>query len=132
MLRRIFGPKREEVTREWRKLLKEELNGLNSSPSIIRVINPRRKIRSEHVAGIGERLGLCRVLWGNVRERKHLEDPGVDGRIIVNLIFRMWDVGYGLDRCGSGEGQVAGTCECRKEHPGSVKCMEFLDRLRTC
>ena len=35
--------------------------------------------------------------------------------------------GHGLDRCGSGDGQVVGTCECRKEHPGSIKCVEFLD-----
>jgi hypothetical protein len=43
VLRRIFGPARDEVTREWRKLLKEELNDLNYSPNIIRVIKPRRR-----------------------------------------------------------------------------------------
>jgi hypothetical protein len=62
-----------------------------------------------------------------VREREHLEDPGVDERTILKLIFRKWDVGHGLDRCGSGEGQVEGICECRKEHPDSIKCVEFLD-----
>jgi len=61
-----------------------------------------------------------------VREREYLEDLVVDGRIL-KLIFRKQDVGHGLDRCGSGKGQVVGTCECRKEHPGSIKCMEFLD-----
>ena len=35
--------------------------------------------------------------------------------------------GYGLDRAGSGEGQVAGTCECGNEHSGSIKCGEFLN-----
>jgi len=40
--------------------------------------------------------------WGNLRERNHKEDPGVDGRIILRWIFRRWDVGYGLDRAGSG------------------------------
>ena len=40
--------------------------------------------------------------WGNLREIVHLEDPGIDGRIILSQIFRKWDVGYGLDRAGSG------------------------------
>ena len=40
--------------------------------------------------------------WGNLRERDHFGDPGVDGRIILRWIFRKWDVVYGLDRAGSG------------------------------
>ena len=50
----------------------------------------------------GERRGYTEFWWGNVRERDHLEDPGVDGRIILRWIFRKWDVGYGLDQAGSG------------------------------
>jgi len=46
-----------------------------------------------HVAQMGERRGVYRVLAGNPRERDHLEDPGVDGRIILRWIFRKWDVG---------------------------------------
>jgi hypothetical protein len=46
-----------------------------------------------HVARIGERRGVYRVL----RERDHLEDPGIDGRIILSWIIRKWDVGHGLD-----------------------------------
>jgi len=42
---------------------------------------------------MGERRVLCRVLLGNLRERDHLEDPGVDGRIILRKIFRKWYVG---------------------------------------
>jgi len=53
-------------------------------------------------------------------------DPGVDGRIILRWIFGKWDVGHGLDRAGSGQGQVAGSCECGNEPSGSVKCGEFL------
>ena len=66
--------------------------------------------------------------WGNFRERDRLGDPGVDGKIILIWIFRKWDVrGYGLDRAGSGYGQVAGTCEFGDELSGYIKCGEFLD-----
>jgi hypothetical protein len=54
VLRRIFGPKRDEVTGEWRKLHNEELNGLYSSPNIIRVIKLRRMRWAGHVARIGK------------------------------------------------------------------------------
>ena len=68
-----------------------------------------------------------RFWWGNLRERDHLGDPGVDGTIILRWIFGKWDVGYGLDRGGHGQGQVAGTCDCGNEPLGSIKCGEFLD-----
>jgi hypothetical protein len=45
--------------------------------------------------------------WGNLRESDRLGDPGEDGRIILRWIFRKWDGGCGLDRAGSGQGQVA-------------------------
>jgi hypothetical protein len=54
----IFGPKRDEVTSEWRKLLNEELNDLYSSPTIVRVIKSRRMRRVGHVARMGDRGGL--------------------------------------------------------------------------
>ena len=53
VLRRIFGPKWDEITREWRKLHNEELNDLYSSPSIVRVVKSRRMKRTGHVARIG-------------------------------------------------------------------------------
>jgi len=65
--------------------------------------------------------------WGNLWERDHLEDPGVDWRIILRWIFRKWDGGHGLDRSGSRQGQVAGTCKCGNEPSGTIKCGEFLD-----
>ena len=40
--------------------------------------------------------------WGNLRERDHLEDPVIDGRIILRWIIKKWDGGYGLDQAGSG------------------------------
>ena len=59
---RIFGPKRDEVTGEWRKLHNEELNDLYCSPNIVRVIKSVTMRWTEHVAYMGERRGLCRVL----------------------------------------------------------------------
>jgi len=49
---------------------------------------------------------------GNVREKDKLEDQVVDWRIILPCIFRKWDGGGGMDRVGSGWGQMAGCCEC--------------------
>jgi hypothetical protein len=66
-----------------------------------------------------------------IRRSYHLEEPGVDERIILRWILRKWDVEYGLDRTGQGQGQVAGTCECGDERSGSIKCGEFLDLLKT-
>jgi hypothetical protein len=63
----------------------------------------------------------------NLREGDHLKGPGVNGRIILKLIFEKWDEGHGLDRSVSGYGQVAGSCECGKKLSGSIKCGEFLD-----
>jgi hypothetical protein len=51
---------------------------------------------------MGERRSVKRFWWGNLKERGHFGDPGVDGRIILRWICRNWDVGYGLDRAGSG------------------------------
>jgi hypothetical protein len=67
---------------------------LYSSPNIVRVIKSRRMRWAGHVAGMRESRGMYRVFWwGNLRERDHLEDPGIDGRIILRRIFRKWDVG---------------------------------------
>jgi len=63
-MRRIFGPKRDEVTGEWRKLHNEELNDLYSSPNIVWVMKLRRMRWVGRVAHVGERGGVCRVLVG--------------------------------------------------------------------
>jgi len=63
VLRRIFGPRKDEVTGEWRRLNNEELNGLYSSPSIARVIKSSRMRWAGHVAHMGEERG-CIVLAG--------------------------------------------------------------------
>ena len=69
--------------------------------------------------------------WGKLSERDHMEDTGVDEKIILRWIFRKWDVGYGLDQSGSGWEKVAGTCENGNEPFGSIKSREFLDWLKT-
>jgi len=93
MLRRIFGPKEGEVTGEWRKLHNEELNDLYSSPSIVWVIKLRIMRWAGHVARMKESRGVYRVSGeGNLRERDHLEDAGLDGKIILSWILRKWDV----------------------------------------
>jgi hypothetical protein len=64
VLRRIFGPKRDEVTGEWRKLHNEELNDLYSLPNIVQVVKSRRLRSAGHVACMGEDRGVHRVLVG--------------------------------------------------------------------
>jgi PAS domain-containing protein len=91
VLRRIFGSKRGEVTGEWRKLLDEELNDLYSFPNIIRVIKLRRVRWVGHVVRMGERRGAYRVLMTELRDQReinHLEDPDVDGKVILRWFFR--------------------------------------------
>jgi len=75
VLRRIFGPRRDEVTGEWRKLHNEELNDLYSSPNIVRVIKSRRMRWAGHVARMGEKRGVCRVLLGKPEGRRPLGRP---------------------------------------------------------
>jgi hypothetical protein len=74
VLRRIFGPKRDEVTREWRKLHNEELNDLYSSLNIVRVIKSRRMRWVGHVARMGRGEAYTGFWWGNLRERVHVVD----------------------------------------------------------
>ena len=110
VLRRIFGPKREEVTGEWRKLHNEELNDLYYSPSIFRVIKSGRIKWVRHVARMGGGEACTGFWWGNLKERDHLRDPDVDGRIILRWIFRKWDVvvrtGSSWLRIGTGGGHL--------------------------
>ena len=125
VLRRIFGPRGDEVRGEWRRLHNKELYALYSPPNIIRVIKTRRWRSARHVARMGE--GGYRFWWRNLREGYHLEDPGVGGRIILKCIFEKCNGGHGLDQSVAGKGQVAECCECGNEPLGSIKCGELFD-----
>jgi len=72
LLSRIFEPKRDEVTGEWRKLHNEELNDLYSSPNIVRVIKSRRMIWAGHVERMGEGRGVYRVFVGKPKGKRPL------------------------------------------------------------
>jgi hypothetical protein len=83
VLRRMFGAKRDGVTEEWRKLHNEEFNDLYCSPYIVRVIKPRRKRWAGHVARMGERRCVYRVLVENPEGKTPLGKL----RIIYNIIY---------------------------------------------
>jgi hypothetical protein len=75
VLRRIFGPMRDEVMGDWRKLHNAELHNLYSSPDFIRQIKLRRMTWAGHVAGMGEGRNVCRVLLGKPEGKKPLGRP---------------------------------------------------------
>jgi hypothetical protein len=75
VLRKIFGPKMDEVTGEWRKLHNEELQILYSSPNVIRQIKSRRMRRVGHVARMGEERNVYKVLMGKPEGKRPLGRP---------------------------------------------------------
>ena len=75
MLRKVFGPKRDEVTGKWRKMHNEELNNLHSLPNIVRVVKSRRISWAGHVARMGENRGVQRVLVGKPEGKRPLVRP---------------------------------------------------------
>jgi hypothetical protein len=103
VLGRIFGPKRDEVTGEWRKLHSGELHSLYSSPDIIRQIKLRRMRWAGHVARMGEGRNVYRVVVGKPKDKDHLLlDQDVDGRMGSKLTLGRLVRGCGVDSPGSG------------------------------
>jgi len=93
VLRRIFGPMKDEVTWEWRRLHNEELNDLYSSPIIVRVIKSRRMRWAGHVARMGEDRWVYRVLVGKPEGRGPLGRPW--RRWVDNIRTDLQEVGCG-------------------------------------
>jgi hypothetical protein len=126
VLRGIFGPKRDEVTGEWRKLHNEELHDLYCSPTTV----PVKKLRRMRWAGYVARMGRGEVCtgfwWENLRERplgrlrRRWED---------NIKIEVQEMGYrDMDWIELAQDrQVAWHCVCGNEPSGFIKCGEFLD-----
>jgi len=93
VLRRIFGPRRNEVTGEWRRLHNEELNDLYCSPNIVRVLKSRRMRWAGHVARMDEEREVYRVLVGKLEGRRPLGRPR--RRWVVNIRMDLQEVGCG-------------------------------------
>jgi hypothetical protein len=91
MLRRIFGPRRDEVTGGWRKLHKEELHSLYSSSSKIRIIKSRRMKWAGHVTRMEERNGY-RLLVGKLEGKRPLGRPRC--KWVDNIKMNLRDIGW--------------------------------------
>jgi hypothetical protein len=90
VLRRTFVPKRDGMTGGWRKLHNEELHDLYASPRIIRIIKSMRMRWAGHVAGMGEKRKVYRLLEGKPerkKERDHWEGQNVGGWVTLKRIF---------------------------------------------
>jgi len=94
VLRRIFGPKKDEVTGEWRKLHNEELNGLYSSSNIVRLIKSRGMRWAGHVALMEERRGVYRVLVG--KHEGKIPHGGPRRRWEDNIKMNLQEMGCGM------------------------------------
>ena len=99
VLRRVFGPKRDEVTGEWRKLHNEELRGLYSLPNIVQVVKSRRMRWAGQVARMGKERGVHRVLVGILKERDYW---------LLEIPRRRWEDNIKMDLQEVGEGGGTG------------------------
>jgi hypothetical protein len=95
VVRRIFGPKKDEVTGEWKKLHNEEFSNLYSSPDIIREIKSRRMKCSGHVAHMGEGRKLYKVSVGKPEGKRPLGRPR--RRWKCEIIMDLREIGGGVE-----------------------------------
>jgi hypothetical protein len=126
VLRRIFGPKGDNVTRGWRKLHNEELHNLYSSASVIRMINSRWMIWAGHVARMREKRNSCRLLVGKTEGKRPLGRPR--RRWVYNIKMGLGEMGWsGMDLISLAH--YRDLCECGNEPSGSRKYWEVLEWL---
>jgi hypothetical protein len=128
VLRRIFGPKRDQVTSEWRKLNNGELNELYSSLEIVRVIKSRRSRWAGHVTRMGEKTGVYRVLVGKSEGNRPFGRPR--RRWENNIKMDLQEMEFGcMDWTEQSQDRDWwwGTCDCGNEPSSSIKCEELLD-----
>jgi hypothetical protein len=126
VLRRIFGPKRDEVMEEWRKFYNEELRDFYSSPSIIRIMKSRRMRWTGHLARMREKRNAYRLLVGKPEGKRPLGRQDVGAWIMLGWISVGGMERFGLDWSGSGQEQVESLCEFGSEPWGSMKCWETI------
>jgi hypothetical protein len=126
VLSKMLESERDEVPADWRRQHNVELYDLYSLRNNSRVINSRIRWPG-NVALIGDRRKLHPGFWwGNIREIYHLEDPGVDRRIIIKRIFKKWN--GDMDWIGMAQDSSRwGSYECGDERAGSIQSGEFLD-----
>jgi len=101
VLRRIFGPRKDEETGEWRKPHNEELHDLYSSPNIIWVIKSRRMTRKGHVARMGDRKGVYRPMVGKPMVKRPLGRPKLGWEDNIKMDLK-WDGREWTGLSGSG------------------------------
>jgi hypothetical protein len=106
VLSRIFGPKRDEITGQWRKLNTGELHNLYSSPDITRQIKSRRMRWAGHVACMGEGRNVYRVLVGKPEGKRPLVRPRRRWEDGMKMDLR--DIGCGVGLHSSGPGLAGG------------------------
>jgi hypothetical protein len=91
VLRRIFGPKRDKVTEDWRKLRNEKLHNLYSSPNIIRMNKSNRMRWAGYVARMGEKRNAHKILAGKPERKRPLQGRYIGGWTILKwILHRLW------------------------------------------
>jgi hypothetical protein len=131
--RRIFGPQRDGVTGGWRKLYNEELHNLYSSSSIIRIIKSRRMSWAGHVARMGEKRSVYRLLAEKPEGRRPLGSP--IRKLIDNIKIDLVEIGLNVeDRIGLAQDRyrwraLVNSCN---ETSGCIKCWELPDGCTSC
>jgi hypothetical protein len=127
VLKRIFGPKREEVAGVWRRLHNEEFRNMYVSPDSTRVIKSRWMRWVEHVTCMGKRRHAYKILVGTTEGERVIGRPEQRCENNIRMDLKNMVGGFGRDLSGAREGPVASCCEHGNECSDAIKGGEFLD-----